>query len=203
MKFRHNLGVRLSLVSGHVTFVGPDWRPLHERFHTEALSKGCECDQSTIRTRTLQPAVAGANAVTPLNEHVAIRAALIRMLQRNGVDDFNHDNMPNLEVLAAECGFRIDKGMALAVWHELEQEAREEQEQQEQQEQQDSAADAGSFEEHGAAADADADADTVAPSATVEAGAAGTPAGQSDKAQEGKKPQAEAPARRTTRRTVE
>lgn len=194
MKFRHNLGVRLSLVSGHVTFVGPDWRPLHERFHTEALSKGCECDQSTIRTRTLQKAVAGENAVTPLNEPVAIREALIRMLQRNGVEDFNHDNMPNLEVLAAECGFRIDKGTALAVWHELEQEAREEQQELEQQ---DASADAGSFEEPGAAADAEV------PPASAEVVVADTAAVQPDKAQADKKPQAEAPARRTTRRQVE
>ena len=93
MKFRHNIGVRLSLTSGHVTLVGPDWRSLHERFHTEALSKGCECDQGTIRTRTLAQPIAGPNAVTPLNEPAAIRAALIRMLERNGEDDFNNDGL--------------------------------------------------------------------------------------------------------------
>ena len=124
MKFRHNIGVRLSLTSGHVTFVGPDWRSLHERFHTEALSKGCECDQGTIRTRTLAQPIAGPNAVTPLNEPAAIRAALIRMLERNGEDDFNNDGLPSLKALAAECGFRVEKGAALAVWHELEEEAR-------------------------------------------------------------------------------
>lgn len=123
MKYRHHTGVRLSLISGHATFVGPNWRALHERYHHEALSKGCECDQSTIRTRELAPPVTGPNAVTPLNEAELIRAGFERMLARNGEDDFTFDGIPNLEVLAVECGFNIDRQTALQVWNQMVDEA--------------------------------------------------------------------------------
>lgn len=123
MKYRHHTGVRLSLVSGHATFVGPDWRALHERYHHEALAKGCECDQQTIRTRELAQPITGPNAITPLNEAALIRAGFERMLARNGEDDFTFDGIPNLEVLGAECGFNIDRQTALEVWNLMVDEA--------------------------------------------------------------------------------
>jgi len=124
MKFRHHTGVRLALTSGLVTLVGPDWRPLREEFHREALAKGCECDQSTIRTQELKPPAGGSTeAVTPLDERTKIRAALIRMVERNGEDDFTASGTPNLNTLSKEAGFRVDRTVGLEVWHELEREA--------------------------------------------------------------------------------
>lgn len=126
MKFRHPDGVRLALSSGHVTLVGPDWQPLQEMFHQEALTKGCECDQTTIRTRTLEPAVAGPNAVTPLDERAKIRKALILMVERNGEGDFTGSGAPNINIVSKECGFRADKGLVLEEWNSMVEEAQQE-----------------------------------------------------------------------------
>lgn len=122
MKFRHSDGVRVALISGHVTSIGPDWRELDPIFHREALAKGCECDQSSIRTQDLSPQ-AGEGAVVNFDEAGAIRVALIRMIERNGNGDFTGSGAPNLKVLAKEAGFKIDKEIAMRVWHELEEEA--------------------------------------------------------------------------------
>lgn len=124
MLFRHPAGVRLALTSGHVEIVGPEWQDLHEMFHREALAAGCECDQNTIRTTTLQAPTASDAAVTPLDEAAGIRAALIRMVERNDDDDFTAAGTPNLKVLAKETGFKVNKTQALAVWHVLEEEAK-------------------------------------------------------------------------------
>lgn len=124
MKFRHPNTVRLALTTGHVTIVGPQWRDLHTMFHREALAKGCECDQRTIRTSTEAPPTASDAAVKDLDEAVAIREALIRMVERNDEDDFTAAGAPNLKALAKETGFKVDKTQALEVWHQLEAEAK-------------------------------------------------------------------------------
>lgn len=123
MKFRHPTGVRIALTTGYVALVGPKWRELHVDAHREALAKGCECDQTTIRTQTPAPPVGGEGAVVPLEEKAAIRAALIAMITRNGEEDFTKAGTPMLKTLAKEVGFEVEKETALAVWHELEAEA--------------------------------------------------------------------------------
>lgn len=42
-KFKSNTGkpVRISQISGHITTVGVEFAPLHERFHKEAYANGC------------------------------------------------------------------------------------------------------------------------------------------------------------------
>lgn len=122
MKFRHADGVRIALNSGHVTLVGPDWRELDPIFHRAAMAQGCECDQSTIRTQDQIPQT-GDGAIVNFDEAGKIREALIRMIERNAEDDFTGSGSPNLKTLARETGFRIDKELALCVWHQLEQEA--------------------------------------------------------------------------------
>lgn len=123
MRFRHPHGVRLALTSGHVTIVGPEWRPLRPEFHREAMAKGCECDQSTVRTQPQQPPKASDQAVVPLAEADQIRKVLIVMVDRNAEDDFTTAGTPNLTTLAKELGFRPEKETALAVWHQLVEEA--------------------------------------------------------------------------------
>ncbi len=123
MKFRHPTGVRLASTAGHVTTIGPEWRELRADMHREALAHGCECDQNTIRTRPAEPAKASEQAVVPLDETAAIRAALIAMVERNGEDDFTDAGNPNLKTLSRQAGFKVEKQAALAVWHQLEAEA--------------------------------------------------------------------------------
>lgn len=124
MKFRHPTGTRIASTNGQVVLVGPDWRPLHVDLHREALAKGCECDQRTIRTSDPVAPTGSESAVNPLNEEALIRKALIVMVQRNEEDDFTGSGTPNLNTLTKEVGFKVDKQTALAVWHQLEEEAK-------------------------------------------------------------------------------
>lgn len=124
MKFRHPEGVRLAMTSGQITIVGPKWRELREEFHREALAKGCECDQKTIRTNAAKKQKKSDEGVTHLNEADKIRTGLIAMVTRNDEDDFTAAGVPNMDVLAKEVGFNVDRNEALEVWHQLEAEAR-------------------------------------------------------------------------------
>lgn len=119
MQFRHPDGVRLALTTGHVTHVGPEWTPLHEMFHAEALAKGCECDQRTIRTRHAVVPRASDAAVRPLDESEAIRAALMTLAQRQHPGDLTAEGMPDLKVVASLCGFRAKKETVHGIWYEI------------------------------------------------------------------------------------
>lgn len=119
MQFRHPDGARLALTTGHVTHVGPDWAPLHPLFHAEALAKGCECDQRTIRTREVVTPRASGAAVKALDESELIRGALMTLAQRQHPGDLTADGMPDLKVVASLCGFRAKKETVHALWYEL------------------------------------------------------------------------------------
>jgi len=119
MQFRHPDGVRLALTTGHVTHVGPEWTPLHHMFHAEALAKGCECDQRTIRTRHAVVPRASDAAVRPLDESEAIREALVTLSRRQQPGDLTADGMPDLKVVASLCGFRAKKEVVHAIWYDL------------------------------------------------------------------------------------
>lgn len=124
MKFRHHAGVRLALLSGHIAVVGKEWRPLHARFHQEALSKGCQCDQTIIPDRPEINVQSSSDAVSPLDEKVAIRKAIITMAGRKEEGDFTSAGNPNLNALAKLTGFRVDKESMSEVWKELQDEAK-------------------------------------------------------------------------------
>lgn len=124
MKFRHHAGVRLALLSGHTAVIGTEWRPLHPRFHQEALSKGCQCDQTVIPDRPEVNVQSSPAAVTVLDEKVAIRKAIITMAGRKEEGDFTSAGNPNLNALAKLTGFRVDKESMVEVWRELQEEAK-------------------------------------------------------------------------------
>ena len=124
MKFRHETGVRLALTTGHVTFVGPEWKELDPRYREEAMKAGCEIDLQTIPdlrtdetppppTRTLQ----NGDTVSIL------RAALIRMIERNADGDFTTQGLPNLNTLRKEAGIEIDRELAIETFNALQAEA--------------------------------------------------------------------------------
>jgi hypothetical protein len=129
MKFRHHKGVRLALTSGHVTFVGPEWRELAPMFYMDALAKGCQCDQQ-VTPEPPEPEATmpkpSPDAVVNTDEVTVIRAALIKMIERNSEgesDDFTQAGMPNLNTLRKEAGISIDKELAYRIFKDLKAEA--------------------------------------------------------------------------------
>jgi hypothetical protein len=119
MKFCHPRGVRLTLDSGHVTRVGPEWTELPERFHQAALEKGCHCDQTVIGERVAAQPTTGPDAMQTLDEPKAIREAIQLMLARNEEDDFTAAGNPNANAVAKLCGFKVTRDSMLPVWHAL------------------------------------------------------------------------------------
>ncbi len=126
MKFRHPQGIRLALLSGHVTNIGPDWVDLDQRFHQAAFAAGCHCDQGVIGDRPNVPDTRNDAASTDIDEPAKIRQAIITMLERSEEGDFTAAGNPHLNVVSGLCGFRADKETTLRVWHELQAEAKPE-----------------------------------------------------------------------------
>ena len=123
MRYRHPTGVRLALTSGHVTRVGPEWKPLHERYHHEAVLRGCEVDQSIIPAAKPVVAAPSPEAVAPADENAVIRRTLEKMIERSGKDDFTSTNLPNIKTLEKMAGIQVNKGDVYAIFRDMKAEA--------------------------------------------------------------------------------
>lgn len=124
MRFRHPEGVRLALTSGHVAHVGTDWTEIAPIFHHEALANRCQCDQMVTPDVTSAPTPkASEDAQANVDEATVLRAALIRMIERHGPDDFTAAGLPNQNTLRKESGISVDRELAFRLFHELEAEA--------------------------------------------------------------------------------
>lgn len=123
MKFRHPRGVRLALLSGHVTNVGADWVELDPIFHQAALEKGCHCDQETIGDRAGLSLTRGPDASKQIDPPEAIRTAIQLMIEREEEGDFTAAGNPNLNIVSSLVGFKPHKDDVLQVWHAMKAEA--------------------------------------------------------------------------------
>lgn len=121
MYFRSHTGqpIRLALLSGHVTIVGPEWRELSQIFHQAAFQAGCErSDQPP------PPAQLKRDDGRSMGDHdAAYRAALVTMLSRNEEGDFTRDSLPNTNTVSGLCGFSARKEDVLRVFREMKEEA--------------------------------------------------------------------------------
>lgn len=122
MKFRHLMGARLALTTGHVVVVNENWVELDEHFHSAAFAAGCQCDQGFIANHAQEEQENSDDAVKTLDEPVLIREAILQMLKREQEGDFTAAGNPNLNVVASLCGFRVDKESVLEAWHAIEKE---------------------------------------------------------------------------------
>lgn len=125
MQFRSPTGepIKLTSTSGHSAIVGADWRPLPQILHREALSHGCECDQTKFKAVDPVPQ-AGPQAVSTIVDHAgAYRQALETMLGREEEADFTNAGLPDIRQVSKLCGFQARKEDVLHVWHAMVQES--------------------------------------------------------------------------------
>ena len=130
MQFRHPTGVRIATLSGHVTLVGAEWRELPDFMHAQALSLGCECDQT--RFRADPEAKPKAAPAVDANDDAVIRRALELMLTRKGdpecAGDFTADQTPNAKVVSKLTSLNVRKEDVMRVFRAMQAEASEGQE---------------------------------------------------------------------------
>ena len=125
MQFRSPNGEPIKLIStsGHSAIVGAQWRPLPQILHREALSRGCECDQTKFRAVDPVPQ-ASPEAVSTIVDHAgAYRQALETMLGREEEADFTNAGLPDTRQVSKLCGFQARKEDVLQVWHAIVQES--------------------------------------------------------------------------------
>ena len=126
MQYRHPVGARLALTSGHVAIVGPDWRELDEMFHAAALTARCEINQALIPAiADVPPPAPSPQAEVAVDSDSVIRRALETMIERNGKDDFTGTNLPNIKTLEKLAGIQVNKGEVYAIYRDMQAEAAE------------------------------------------------------------------------------
>ena len=123
MRFRHEEGVRLALLSGPIVWVGKDWVELPLNFQEAAMKAGCEIDQSEIPAIQVDPETLKAPILVADEVRQIVRTALIRMIERNADGDFTAVGLPNLKTLLRESGVPCEKEVALSIYAELQHEA--------------------------------------------------------------------------------
>lgn len=127
MQFRHPAGARVATTTGHVTLVGPEWRELPEFMRAQALSMGCECDQT--RFRADPDAKPTATHAVDATDDAVIRRALELMLTRKGdpdcASDFTADQTPNAKVVSKLTSMNVRKEDVMRVFRAMQTEAAE------------------------------------------------------------------------------
>lgn len=128
MKFRSRSDeqvIRLASTSGHIVLVGKDFVEVPEHMESQAYAEGCvsEALYKSIRAdmekdAAAQIALAGG-ALTDEQKHEAIKAAIVAMLDGKDEGSFTTAGLPNMKVLAKQCGFQLTKDEMEAAWAEV------------------------------------------------------------------------------------
>lgn len=127
MKFRSPTPkpIKVDLLSGHTAIVTEEWRELPPIFHKEAIAQGCLSDNMTQEgvNATIE------RAAPAFDRLKVIKEAIIEMLEEGEEDPKRHESnftgagLPDLRILGARVGFRVDKAEMMSVWAELEKAA--------------------------------------------------------------------------------
>jgi hypothetical protein len=123
MRFRSRDGSikRVTMPSGQVAIVGPEWRELPAEMADEAYRSGCIGDVVEHGPPVVAATVAAREPLTI----EAVKAAMIKMLEENAKGNFTKDGMPNKAVLNNRCGAIVSTAMFNAAWTELVKETKD------------------------------------------------------------------------------
>lgn len=112
MKFRSVTGkdVQIGLTSGHTAIVTPQGVELEQRFHREAIARGCLPGDMPEPTQ---------EAPSQFNRKQVITDAINAMLAGSEPDDFTKHGKPDLRKLNAKVGFNVERSEADALWDEI------------------------------------------------------------------------------------
>lgn len=128
MKFRSRSDeqvIRLASTSGHIVLVGKEFVEVPEHMESQAYAEGCvsEALYKSIRADMEKDAAAQAalvgGALTAEQKHQAIKAAIGAMLDGKDEGSFTTAGLPNMNVLAKQCGFQLTKDEMEAAWAEV------------------------------------------------------------------------------------
>lgn len=128
MKFRSRSDeqvIRLASTSGHIVLVGKEFVEVPEHMESKAYAEGCvsEALYNSIRADMEKDAAAQAalvgGALTAEQKHEAIKAAIVAMLDGKDEGSFTTAGLPNMKVLAKQCGFQLTKDEMEAAWNEI------------------------------------------------------------------------------------
>ena len=128
MKFRSRSDeqvIRLASTSGHIVLVGKEFVEVPEHMESQAYAEGCvsEVLYNSIRADMEKDAAAQAalvgGSLTAEQKHEAIKAAIVSMLDGKDEGSFTAAGLPNMKVLAKQCGFQLTKDEMDAAWSEI------------------------------------------------------------------------------------
>ena len=128
MKFRSRSDeqvIRLASTSGHIVLVGKDFVEVPEHMESQAYAEGCvsEALYNSIRADMEKDAAAQAaligGGLTADQKREAVKAAIVAMLDGKEEGSFTAAGLPNMKVLAKQCGFQLTKDEMEAAWAEV------------------------------------------------------------------------------------
>jgi len=104
--------VCLSLLSGHVARVGPNWRTLPPIFHQEAYAKGCISDDMLQGVaapgdqQALDLITGGTGGALSAQERMEkIEEVIKQMVSENNPEKFTAGGLPRADLVNEACGF--------------------------------------------------------------------------------------------------
>jgi hypothetical protein len=116
--------VRLASIDGHVTFVTPEWKELHPRFHSQAYSMGCISDDM-VRNTALEGM--DTSVVNTLNnvalQKNEVETAIKRLVADNNLDAFDSKGKPKSTILTEMVGFRVTNPVRDEVWYKVQEQS--------------------------------------------------------------------------------
>lgn len=115
--------IRVVAEGGYITWVTTEWSPLHQRFHTDAYSKGCISEDMVKNTSQAEvdPSVINVlnNIALQKNE---VETAIKKMVEKGNPDDFQQTTgKPKTTVITKLVGFRVTNSVRDEVWHKYQE----------------------------------------------------------------------------------
>lgn len=119
-KFKSASGedVRIALLDGHVTIIGAEWRPLHERYHKEAYANGCVSeDMFKNKVADRIPTKVAEQVEASISFDEKILAAIDELVTENRLDAFNKSGQPDARILTDMVGERVMTAKRDQLWY--------------------------------------------------------------------------------------
>lgn len=122
--FKTNNGerVRVVLMSGHATWVGPEFAPLHERFHSAAYSAGC-VSEDMVRNKAMSsiPTKKAEEIVNKASLDEKILKAIDELVKENNTEAFSKSGIPDARILSTMVGERVTSHKRDELWYKYQE----------------------------------------------------------------------------------
>lgn len=113
---KYNKPVRIALMSGHVTIIGKEWKPIHKRFWSEAYRHGCISEDMMFGSNMV---VEEAKVSAQENKRSIIKAAMKKILRDADPKKLKKDGKPNAIAVGKLTGFMVTTQDILSIYDEI------------------------------------------------------------------------------------